>query len=130
MQLIEELHKILTDNGISVAKFSTQAHIKQANVYKWLDETTPATPKHDDVIKIREWMKKFKNGTYSTPSIEDTGDSSAMLYTLHTPTDRKLSMTPQVEQAADSQNLATAVKDQAKIILMLTEMLQNKLQKP
>jgi len=65
MQIVDNLSKILLTNRVSVLKFSKETGIPSSRVYKWRNKH--GSPKHEDVIKIEEWVKAFNKQMDYTP---------------------------------------------------------------
>lgn len=75
MQIITNLQDILKQKGYSVLQFSKEAEISAYKVYKWFDKK--GSPKHEDVQKINNWLRKFQIVPHETSYVlEDDGNGN------------------------------------------------------
>jgi transcriptional regulator with XRE-family HTH domain len=101
MQVIDRLNEILTQKGISVSKFSNESGIPSGRVYKWFDENKPVSPKHEDVKKIEEWIKKQVSRQEPDPD---------MRYTTPITTDRRSTIAAPSENNQQIEDLKSEIK--------------------
>lgn len=80
MQIIDRIAEKISKDNMSVLKLSNETGISAYKIYKWLGKK--GNPKHDDSVKLEQWLSGNLEKVQSEPDTEAKTDRDATIAAL------------------------------------------------